>query len=107
MFNNAEVGVIEGEPVLPLILLKEASKARVAAYKKAIEDAAKAAAVAAEDTLVEPSKLIKLDLDNKNNSDNNTYAAFKYIKTIKVENKGDSIPSPVDSGATISIRISQ
>ena len=43
---------------------------------------------------MEPSKLIKLDLDNKNNSNNNAYAAFKdinNIKEIKVEDKGDSI----------------
>ena len=58
-----------------------------------MEDAVKATA-AAEDTLVELSKPIKLDLDNKNNSDDNAYAAFKdinNIKAIKVEDKGDSI----------------
>ena len=58
-----------------------------------MEDAVKATA-AAEDTLVELSKPIKLDLDNKNNSDNYTYAAFKdinNIKAIRVEDKGDSI----------------
>ena len=72
----------------PLISLKEASKARVAAYKKAIEDAVKATAAAedavtavaaAEDALVEPSGLIKLDLDNKNNNDDDTYATFKIL----------------------------
>ena len=60
----------------------------------AVEDAATAAAAAAEDTLVEPSKPIKLDSDNKNNSNDNAYAAFKdinNIKAIKVEDKGDSI----------------
>jgi len=63
-FDNTEVGVIEGEPAPPLILPKEALKARVVAYKKAIEDAAKAAAAAVaveEDTPAEPSKPIKLD----------------------------------------------
>jgi len=87
-----------------LILLKEALKARVAAYKKAIEDAVKATAavenaikvivIAAEDSLVEPSKLIELNLDNKNDSDNDAYIAFKdinNIKAIRVENKGDSV----------------
>ena len=94
MFNNADVGVTEGEPILPLILLKEALKARVAAYKKAIEDAAKAAAVIAEDTPAEPSEVIKLDSDNKNNSNDDAYAAFEDIKDIKaigVEDEGDSV----------------
>jgi hypothetical protein len=70
----------------PLISLKEASKARVAAYKKAIEDAVKAtaaAAAAAADTPAEPSELIELDSDDKNNSDDNTYATF--------EDKGDFV----------------
>jgi hypothetical protein len=90
----------------PLISLKEASKARVAAYKKAIEDAVKAtaaaedaataaaAAAAAEDTPAEPSELIELDSDDKNNSDDNTYATFKDINNIKaigVEDKGDFV----------------
>ena len=97
MFNNTEVGVIEGEPILPLILLKEALKARVAAYKKAIEDAVKATAVAedaikaavvaAEDTVVEPSKPIELD------SDNYTYTAFKDINNIKAIRVEDLIKS--------------
>ena len=96
-FNNAEVGVIEGEPILLLISLKEALKVRVTAYKKAIEDTIKVAAAAVaveEDTLAELSKAIKLDLDNKNNSNDDAYAAFKDIKdikAIKVEDKGDSI----------------
>ena len=63
---------------------------------KAIEDTVKAvaAAVAAKDTSVELSDLIKLDSDNKNNSDDNTYAAFENtnnIKAIGVEDKGDSV----------------
>ena len=95
-FNNTEVGVIEGEPVLLLILLKEALKARVTAYKKAIEDTVKAVVVVVvvvvvEDTPVELSKAIKLDSDNNNNSDDDAYAAFKDIKAIGVEDKGDSV----------------
>jgi hypothetical protein len=78
-----------------LILLKEALKAQVAAYKKAIEDAIKAAAaVAVEDTLTELSDPIELDLDNRNNSDDNTYTTFKDIndiKAIKVEDNRDSV----------------
>jgi len=85
-----------------LISLKEASKARVAAYKKAIEDAAKAtaaaedtakAAAAVEDTPAEPSELIELDLDDENNSDD-AYAAFKDINNIKAigaEYKGEFV----------------
>ena len=42
MFNNTDVGVIEGEPT-QMVLLKEALEARVAAYKEAIEEAVKAA----------------------------------------------------------------
>jgi sugar phosphate isomerase/epimerase len=102
-FDNAEVGVTEGEPVPPLISPKEVSKARVAAYKKAIEDAAKAtaaaenavkAAVAVEDTPAEPSDPINLDSDDENNSDDDAYAAFEDINDIKaigVEDKGDFV----------------
>ena len=94
LFDNAEIGVTEGEPAPPLISPKEASKARVAAYKKAIEDAAKAAAVAAEDTPAEPSEVIKLDSDDKNNGNDDAYASFEDIKDIKaigVEDEGDSV----------------
>ena len=43
---------------------------------------------------MELSKPIKLDSDNKNNSNDDAYATFKdinNIKAIKVEDKGDSI----------------
>lgn len=88
-FNNPEIGVIEGEPAPP----RDALKARVAAYKKDIKDAATAATVA-EDTLAEASEPIELDSDDKNNSDNDAYAAFEDINDIKaigVEDKGDSV----------------
>jgi hypothetical protein len=89
----------------PLISLKEASKARVAAYKKAIEDAVKAtaaaedaataaAAAAAEDTPAEPSELIELNSDDKNDSADDTYTTFEDINDIKaigVEDKGDFV----------------
>ena len=97
LFDNAEVGVTKGELVLPLILRKEVSKARVAAYKKAMEDAAKAAAAAVtaeEDTLAEPSEPIELDSDDENDSDDNAYAAFEDIDNIEaigVEDEGDSV----------------
>ena len=96
-FDNAEVGVTEGEPAPPLISPKEASKARVAAYKKAMEDAAKAAAAAVaveEDTLAEPSEPIELDSDDENDSDDDAYAAFEDIEdieAIEVEDEGDSV----------------
>ena len=102
-FNNAEVGVTEGEPAPPLISPKEASKARVAAYKKAMEDAIKAAAAAEdaakaaaaeEDTPAEPSEAIDLDSDDENDSDDDAYAAFEDIKdieAIEVEDEGDSV----------------
>jgi len=50
--------------------------------------------VAAEDTPAELSKPIKLDPDNKNNSDDDAYAAFKdidNIKAIRVEDEGDFV----------------
>jgi len=40
IFNNSEVGAAEGEPIPQSVLLKEASKAQVAVYTKAIEEAA-------------------------------------------------------------------
>ncbi len=96
-FNNTEVGVTEGEPAPPLISPKEALKARVAAYKKAMEDAAKAAAAAVtaeEDTLAEPSEPIELDSDDENDSDDDAYAAFEDIEdieAIEVKDEGDSV----------------
>ena len=91
---RVEITFAQREPALPLISPKEALKARVTAYKKAIEDAAKAAAAAAEDTPAELSNPIKLDSNNKNDSNNNAYAAFKDIndiKAIEVEDNGDSV----------------
>ena len=91
---RVEITFAQREPAPPLISPKEALKARVAAYKKAIEDAAKATAAAAEDTLAELSDPIKLDSDNKNNSNNDAYAAFEdinNIEAIKVEDDGDSV----------------
>ena len=52
-FNNIDVGVTEGEPTLQMVSLKEASKARVAAYKEAMEEATKVAAKAAVEAAVE------------------------------------------------------
>ena len=51
-------------------------------------------AAAAKDTPAEPSKLIKLDSDNNNKSDDDAHSAFegiKDIKAIKVGDEGDSI----------------
>ena len=89
---RVEITFAQREPAPPLISPKEALKARVAAYKKAIEDATKAAA--AEDTPAEPSEPIGLDSDDENDSNDNAYAAFEDIKDIKaiaVEDKGNSV----------------
>ena len=93
LFNNIEVGVTKGEPAPLLISPKEALKAQVIIYKKAIEDAIKATA-AAEDTLVKPSKPIKLNLDDENDSNDDAYTAFEDINDIKaigVEDEGDFV----------------
>ena len=71
-----------------------ALKVQVAAYKKATEDTVKAVVVVAEDSPAGPSKLIKLDSDNKNNNNGDAYAIFKdinNIKAIRVEYKEDFI----------------
>ena len=101
MFGNTDVGVIEGEPTPQMVLLKEALKARVAAYKEAIEEAVKAAAEAAINTAVnaaanvvaeaplgEPGGLgkpvvIEPDNDETESHDKGAYAAFE--EAIEVE----------------------
>ena len=90
---RVEITFAQREPAPPLVSPKEALKAQVAAYKKAIEDAIKAAA-AAEDTPAEPSEPIGLDSDDENDSDDDAYAAFEDIKDIKaiaVEDEGNSV----------------
>jgi len=97
MFNNIDVRVIEGEPIPQMVLLKEALKARVAAYKEAIEEAVKAAAEAAANAAANavaeaplgepgwPGKLVVIEPDNNEakSHDKGAYAAFK--EAIKVE----------------------
>jgi len=101
MFNNIDIGVIEGEPILQMVLLKEALKAQVAAYKEAIEEAVKVAAEAAVEAVVEVAvnivveallgelgglgKLVVIELNNNESKSHNkgVYAAFKEV--IKVE----------------------
>ena len=97
MFDNTDVGVTEGEPILQIVSLKEALKAWVAAYKEAIKEAVKAAAEAAENTAVnavveaplgelgglgEPV-VIEPDDDETESHNKGAYAAFK--EAIKVE----------------------
>ena len=105
---RVEITFAQREPAPPLISPKEALKARVAAYKKAIEDATKAAAAAddaikaaaAEDTPAEPSEPIELDSDDENNSDGDDYAAFKDIddiEAIRVEDEGDFVLNLIES----------
>ena len=107
MFDNTDVGVTEGEPILQIVSLKEALKARVAAYKEAMEEAVKAAAEAATNTAAnvaanavaealpgEPGGpgepvVIELDNDESKSHDEDAYAAFK--EAIKVEDYEASI----------------
>jgi hypothetical protein len=86
-FNNLEVGVAEGEPIPQLVSLKEASKARVAAYAKAIEEASQAAAVkaaAAEAASAEgaatESVVIESDDGDDEGDDEDAYAAFEAVE---------------------------
>ena len=86
-FNNLEVGATEGEPILQLVSPKEALKARVAAYTKAIKEAAQAVAVkaaAAEATPAEgaaaESVVIESDNGDDEGDDKDAYAAFKAVK---------------------------
>ena len=92
-FNDADVGVIEGEPIPQMVSLKEALKARVAAYQKAMEEATKvvaeaAANAAAEAAPEEPGRpgepvVIEPDKGESKSHDKGAYAAFK--KAVKVE----------------------
>lgn len=83
-FNSSEVGIIKGEPTPQSVSPKEVLKARVAAYQKAMEEAAKAAAeeaakVVAEAAPAEPEAIKLSDGDNKS-SDEDAYAAFEAIE---------------------------
>ena len=96
-FNNTDVGVIEGEPTPQMVSLKEALKARVAAYKEAMEEAIKVVAEAAVNIAAnavvetppgEPGGLgepvvIELDNDETKSDDEGAYAVFKEV--IEVE----------------------
>ena len=93
-----DIKIIEGEPIPQIVLLKEALKAWVAAYKEAIEKAVKVTAEAVVNVAVNAvaeiplgelgglSKpvIIKPDNDETESHDEGTYAAFK--KVIEVEN---------------------
>ena len=91
MFDNTDVGVTEGEPTPQMVSPKEASKARVSAYKEAMEEAtnaaAEAAANAAADAVAEapPGEpggsgkpvVIEPDDDETKSHDEGAYVAFK------------------------------
>ena len=94
-FDNSEVGAAEGEPILQLVSLKEASKAWVVTYAKAIKEALQAAAVkaaaaeavSAEGAVTKSVVIESDDGDDKGNDegdDEDTYAAFK---AVEVEDK--------------------
>jgi len=90
MFNNLEVGVAEGEPTQS-VSPKEASKARVAAYTKAIKEAAQAAAVKAAAAEAAPAegaaaKSVVIESDDSEDEgdnegdDEDAYAAFEAVE---------------------------
>ena len=83
-FNNTDVRVTEGEPT-QIVSPKEASKARIAAYKEAMKEAAKAAAEAAPGGAGEPGEPVAIepDDDESESHDEGAYAAFK--EAIEVE----------------------
>jgi hypothetical protein len=99
-FDNTDVGVTEGEPT-QMVSLKEVLKARVAAYKEAMEEAVKAAAEPATEAVAGPAAnavaeappgepggpgelvTIELDDDESESHDEGAYAAFE--ETIEVE----------------------
>ena len=97
IFNDADVKVIEGEPIPQMVSLKEALKARIAAYQKAMEEATKVvaetAANAAANAAAEPAPeepggpsepvVIKPDEGESESYNEGTYTAFK--EAIKVE----------------------
>ena len=97
MFNNIDIGVTEGEPTPQIISPKEALKARVTAYQKAMEEAIKVVAEAAANTAANvaaeaapeepggPGKPVVIEPDEGESESHNkgAYAAFK--KAIKVK----------------------
>ena len=92
-FDDADVGVTEGEPIPQIVLLKEALKARVAAYQKAMEEATKVVAEAAANAAAEaapeepggPGKpvVIEPDKGESESHDKGAYTTFK--KAVEVE----------------------
>ena len=89
--GDTDIGVTEGEPIPQMVLLKEALKARVAAYQKAMEEATKAVAEAAANAAAEaaPEKLggpgepVVIEPDEGESHDEGAYAAFE--EAIEVE----------------------
>jgi hypothetical protein len=92
-FDNTDVGIPWGGEPTQMVSPKEASKARVAAYQKAMEEATKvvaeaAANAAAEAAPEEPGRpgepmVIELDKGESESHDEGAYAAFK--EAIEVE----------------------
>ena len=85
------LGAVEGEPIPQLVSLKEALKARVTVYTKAIEEAAQVAAVKAAAAEAAPAEgaaaesvVIESDDGDDKGDDEDAYAAFK---TVKVEDE--------------------
>jgi hypothetical protein len=84
-FDNSEIGVAEREPTPQSVSLKEALKAQVAAYTKAIEKTTLAAAeTATAEGAAAKSVVIKSDNSDDEGDDEDIYAAFK---AVEVEDK--------------------
>ncbi len=94
-FNNLEVGAAEGEPIPQSVSPKEASKARVAAYTKAIEKAAQAAAVKAAAVEAAPAEVaaaesVVIESDNgddKGDNKGNDEDAHAVFEAVEVEDE--------------------
>jgi len=90
--DNTDVGVTEGEPT-QMVSLKEALKARVAAYKEAMEEAAKAVAWPAVNAVAEappgepggPGEPVTIEPDNDESKSHDEGACAAFKEAIKVE----------------------
>ena len=90
-----EVGVAEGEPILQLVLPKEALKAQVAVYTKAIKEALQAAAVkavvaeaaSAEGAATELVVIESDEGDDKGDDEGDDKDAYAAFKAVEVEDK--------------------
>jgi hypothetical protein len=96
-FDNTDVGVTEGEPT-QMVSPKEALKARVAEYKEAMEEAAKAAAEPATEAVAgpaanavaeappgEPGEPVTIEPDDDESESHDEGACAAFEEAIEVE----------------------